>query len=82
MALIALVVRRQETFDSFVFDIGSCHSSLPTKSRIRIYSLYTGGLGLSTVISDLQPVSKTVFASNAGVPEDEFPIKLLRIQIS
>lgn len=47
----------------------------------RIYNLCTDGLGLSIVISGLSPVSETVFASSASASEDDFPIKLLRIQV-
>jgi len=49
--------------------------------HIRIYNLYTDGLGLSIMISDLPPVSKTIFASGASAAEDEFSFKLLRIQV-
>ena len=73
-----MTVRRQQTFDSFVLAVGSC-SLFPV--YLRIHNLCTGGLGLSIVISDLPLVSKTVFAFSGSAPEDDFPIKLLRIQV-
>ena len=73
-----MTVRRQQTFDSFVLAIGSC-SLFPV--YVRVYNLCAGGLGLSMVVSDLPPVSKTVFTFSGGAPEDDFPIKLLRIRV-
>ena len=81
VALIALTIRRQQTFDSFLLAVGSYHSFLLAKPHVPIYNLYIDSLGLSILVSHLPPASKTVFASSASVPEDEFPIKLLRIQV-